>query len=183
MNEGKAEVRWFGKESSVSVPLEIYDEFTVHLFPNFSCNATPERYMIFGVIDFKKLTSLEIKTEKTIGTLWDGKAVKTAPLEMNFNIPEELLGIEAELYDYKGKFVYVTLSWDEFKKNLTPPVVNSRVWVPGQNASGKVRLILDLPRNVFVSATAYYLAKRKPVNEDFLRKEKNMIRFEYRWAE
>ncbi|ADT85183.1 hypothetical protein [Thermococcus barophilus] len=179
VKEGSAEVRWLKNRVSITIPLEIYDEFTVHLFPDFSCNATPERYMIFETIDFRRLTSLKVETERTVETLWKGKAIKASPLKMDFNIPGELLGVEAELYDYKGKFVYVTLSWDGFKKNLTLPVVNSRVWIPGQNASGKIRLILDLPRNVFVSATAYYLTKRKPVNEDLLRNEEKLIRFEY----
>ncbi|WP_324735370.1 hypothetical protein VFC49_09525 [Thermococcus sp. SY098] len=179
VKEGSAEVRWLKKEVSINVPLEIYDEFTVHLVPNFSCNVVPKRYLMFAAVDFNRLTHLEVKTKQAVEVLWSGKAVKNAPLKIDFNIPGNLLGIEANLYGYKGKLVYAILSWDKVEKKFTIPAVNGKIWIPGENVSGRIELILDLPKGVFASSTAYYLTKRKPVNEDLLRNEENLVRFEY----
>lgn len=179
IKEGKAGVRWFRNKAVVTVPLELHDEFTVHLSPNFSCKAVPSEYRIFATIDFNRLTRLEVKTEKTVKIQWNGKPVKKLPLIMDFNIPGELLGIEAELYNYRGKLAPASLSWNSMRRNFTVPVVNGRIWIPGENAGGKIRLSLDIPSNVSVSATAYYLIRRRPVNDDLLFKDGNLLRFDY----
>ncbi|GAB6102465.1 hypothetical protein JCM16138_16880 [Thermococcus atlanticus] len=179
VKEGRAELRWFGNRTTMTVPLELYDEFTLYLTPNFSCKAVPLEYRIFATIDFKRLTRLEVKTEKAVRTQWKGKPVKNLPLMINFNISGELLGIEAELYDYRGKLAQASLSWNGVTENFTVPVVDGRTWIPGKNASGKVLLGIDVSPNVFVSATAYYLIRRRPVNDDLLFKDGNLIRFDY----
>ncbi len=71
---------------------------------------------------------------------WKGRTVKTQFLQLDFNISERLLGIEAGLY-YYGKVINTTLSWKDIKKNLTLSVVKGNTWVFDENASGNVRLM------------------------------------------
>lgn len=179
VREGSAKIKWLGKNLYVNVPLELYDHFTIRLFPNFSCEMMPEGYRLYATLDIKRLTDLTIKTEKAVEYQEKGGITRTPPLELVFNASGKLLGIDARLYKYSGKEVSGTLKWKEGSKNFTVPVKDGRIWIPGGDISGEVTLYLNLPPNASTIAVAYYINERKPINEDLLINRKNRTYFNF----
>ncbi|WP_456451072.1 hypothetical protein [Palaeococcus sp. (in: euryarchaeotes)] len=182
VKEGNTSVRWSsgygGKHvGEFVIPMRgIRDEFDVYVNVSFPCAAEPLIYMAYLTIDFGRLTHLEVKTNRSVDPQWGDIR---SPAGAEFNISGKLLGIEAELYGYRGKQVHATLNWEDHGRNFTLESVNDRLWIPGENGTGKVKLTLDLPPGVFASATAYYLVQRKPVNEDLLIKRNGTVHFIY----
>ena len=179
VREGSAKIKWLRKNLYVNVPLELYDHFTIYLFPNFSCEMMPEGYRIFATLDIERLTDLTIKTEKAVEYQEEGGITKTPPLELVFNASGKLLGIDARLYKYRGREVSGTLRWKNGSKNFTVPVKDGWIWVSGGNVSGEVTLCLNLPPNASTIAVAYYINEKEQINEDLLIDWKNRTQFDF----
>ena len=179
VREGSAKIKWLGKNLHVRVPLELYDQFTIYLFPNFSCEVTPQGYGLYATLDLERLTSLTFKTGEVVEYQEKWGRTRTPPLELVFNDSGKLLGIDAFLYEYSGKEVSGTLRWENGSKNFTVPVKDWWIWIPGGNISGEVALHLNLPPNASTIAVAYYINERKPINEDLLINRKNRTYFDF----
>ena len=177
---GSAKIKWLGKNLYVNLPLELYDHFTIRLFPNFSCEMMPEGYRLYATLDIRRLTDLSIKTEKAVEYQEKGGITRTPPLELVFNASGKLLGIDARLYKYRGSEVSGTLRWKDGSKNFTVSVKDGWIWISGGNISEEVTLYLNLPPNASTIAVAYYLNEEEQINEDLLIKDwKNRTQFDF----
>ncbi len=81
------------------------------------------------------------------------------------------------LYNYRGEKVHGVIKWSGGRKNFTVPERKGWLWIPGENASGKVELMLNVPSNTGIEARAYYISEVKPVNTDLLYKKNDLIYF------
>ncbi|WP_461866109.1 hypothetical protein [Thermococcus sp.] len=183
VERGNVSVKWvltskWGYIGKFVIPLDnLKGEFDVYANISFPCKVKPLDYTLYLSINLDRLRHLVVRTNRSIENAWILDIVKDTQPLIHFNTSGKLLGVRLRLYNYEGKKVYGIIKWEGGKRNFTVPVKKGWIWIPGENAKGKVDLMLNVPSNTGIEARAYYFSEIRPINEDLLYKKEGIIYF------